>query len=63
MSGKLTIPSHPEGAGDHSDSIDLSSDATRGPSSKDEDMRFPFNGISILHGQSLSDPRKDQRSA
>jgi hypothetical protein len=28
VSGKQTIPSHPEGAGDHSDSIDLSSDAT-----------------------------------
>jgi hypothetical protein len=27
VSGKQTIPSHPEGAEDHSDSIDLSSDA------------------------------------
>lgn len=29
VSGKQTNPSHPEAAGDHSDSIDLSSHATR----------------------------------
>ena len=28
VSGRQTIPSHPEAAGDHSDSIDLASDAT-----------------------------------